>query len=184
TRLLASRWQSLRKTVFDVQRIHAFIDSTAQLLEESQKRNFERWPILGIYVWPNAYIGQNYREEVEYLKQWVNLRILWMDANLPGQSVAVAEPPASAPQDFTLAQNYPNPFNPATTISFHLPARSRVSLMILAADGRRVAELWEGEMPAGGHAVRWQATGLASGVYFCRLQAGEQVAVRKLMIAK
>lgn len=184
TRLLASRWQNLRKTVFDVQRIHAFIDSTAQLLEESQKRNFERWPILGVYVWPNAYIGQNYREEVEYLKQWVNLRILWMDANLPGQAVAVKEPPASAPQNFTLAQNYPNPFNPATTISFQLPVRSRVALTIFAADGREVAELWEGEMPAGAHALRWHATGLASGVYFCRLQAGAHVAVRKLIIAK
>ncbi|MDZ7269574.1 MAG: CotH kinase family protein [candidate division KSB1 bacterium] len=183
-RLLVERWRSLRTTVFDVQRIHAFIDSTALLLEEAQQRNFQRWPILGVYVWPNAYIGQNYREEVEYLKHWVNLRILWMDASLPGLAVAVKEARTTPPEQFTLRQNYPNPFNPETTIRFHLPAGGRVSLTILAGDGRRVATLWEGDMSHGEHVLRWQARGLASGVYFCRLQAGEQVAVRKLMIAR
>ncbi len=97
-RRINSRWRELRKSILDVQRIHACIDSMAQHLDEAQKRNFERWPILGTYVWPNAFIGQTYSEELNYLKQWVNLRILWMEANIPGQPTSVAEHQTPIPQ--------------------------------------------------------------------------------------
>jgi hypothetical protein len=54
------------------------------VLREPSIRNYDRWPILGMYVWPNHYIGDTYQEEVNYLKQWVNGRLLWMDENMPG----------------------------------------------------------------------------------------------------
>jgi hypothetical protein len=47
-------------------------------------RNFNRWPILGTYIWPNYYVGQTYDEEYEYLKQWISDRLTWMDTAISG----------------------------------------------------------------------------------------------------
>ncbi|MDZ7265475.1 MAG: CotH kinase family protein, partial [candidate division KSB1 bacterium] len=80
------RWKLLRKDVLSIPRIYGVIDSLATLLDEAQRRNFERWPILGTYVWPNPYIGGSYMAEVRYLKSWVQNRILWMDASMPGNA--------------------------------------------------------------------------------------------------
>jgi hypothetical protein len=196
TRRINARWRELRKTVLDVPRIHAYIDSVAQLLDEAQQRNFERWPILGTYVWPNAFIGQTYSEELNYLKQWVNLRVLWMDASMPGTPTRVTEPHGQAPTSFVLEQNYPNPFwsaaasptqnggNPGTTIVFHLPQTDQVSLKIFDMAGNEVATLLDHRMQAGRHEIGFDANALASGIYFYRLQAGKFTAEKKLLVLR
>lgn len=86
--------------------------------------------------------------------------------------------------DYELAQNYPNPFNPATTISFSFPTRSFVSLSVFDALGREVSVLLSEQLSAGTYAQQWNATGMASGVYFYRLQAGDFVEVRKLVLLR
>jgi hypothetical protein len=88
------------------------------------------------------------------------------------------------PREFALCQNYPNPFNPATTISFSLPRKSFVSLKVFDALGREVAILLADELPAGTYARQWNAAGLASGVYFYRLQAGLFSETRKLILLR
>lgn len=85
---------------------------------------------------------------------------------------------------FTLEQNYPNPFNPATTISFGLPSKSSVSLKVFDALGREVAILLADELSAGTYSRRWSAAGLASGVYFYRLQADSFIETKKLILLK
>ncbi len=79
--------------------------------------------------------------------------------------------PASVPQTLTLEQNYPNPFNPSTTIGYTLPHRSRVTLAVYSTLGQKVAELVNGDIDAGSHEIRFNASNLASGVYFYRLTA-------------
>ena len=69
-----------------------------------------------------------------------------------------------------LGQNYPNPFNPSTTIPYELASRSYVTLAIFNTLGQRVTELVEGVVDPGHHEVRFDANGLTTGVYFCRLQ--------------
>ncbi len=91
---------------------------------------------------------------------------------------------ASGPAGFGLSQNYPNPFNPTTTIEFTLPTTSDVRLTLVNGLGRTVRELAVGRYTSGRHNVTVDASGLGSGIYFCRLQAGSQVDVRKLMVAK
>ncbi|RPH36183.1 T9SS C-terminal target domain-containing protein, partial [bacterium] len=88
------------------------------------------------------------------------------------------------PPMFRLEQNYPNPFNPSTTIRFALPRRSHVSLTVFDMLGQEVATLVSGEVVAGYHEVRFDASGLATGVYFYRLQAGDFVEVKRLMCLK
>ncbi len=77
---------------------------------------------------------------------------------------------ADLPRQFALAQNYPNPFNPSTTIRFDVPQRSRVTLTVFDLLGRRVALLVNDVVAAGSHEVVWNAR-VASGIYFCRVEA-------------
>jgi hypothetical protein len=78
----ASRWAELRANELSTASLMADIDANATVLAEPAKRNFERWDILGEYVWPNdggAEERKSYAEEVDYLKSWVTARVLWMD---------------------------------------------------------------------------------------------------------
>ena len=61
-----------------------FLDSNIVTLANAQERNFNRWPILGQYVWPNDFIGQTYQDESEFLKEWLIARLQWMDENMIG----------------------------------------------------------------------------------------------------
>ena len=97
------------------------------------------------------------------------------------------------PQQVRLFQNYPNPFNPATTIRFALPRASVVTLRVFDLLGREVALLVDGQRQAGSYAVLFDGTGLASGVYFSRLQvdpadgsgvAAPFVSTQKLLLLK
>jgi hypothetical protein len=88
------------------------------------------------------------------------------------------------PSGFALLQNYPNPFNPSTTIRYGLPSRSHVTLTVFNTLGQRVATLVEGEQEAGYHEAVFDASGLASSVYLYRLQAGNQVESRKMILMK
>jgi hypothetical protein len=88
------------------------------------------------------------------------------------------------PNEFHLSQNYPNPFNPSTTISFSIPSQSYVSLKVFDALGREVSVLVSQELTAGTYSHQWTSTGLPSGVYFYRLQAGNFSESRKLVLVK
>lgn len=187
---IKTRWSQLRQDVITVARLNAYVDSVASLIDEGQTRNFKRWPILGTYVWPNAYIGQTYNDEIRHLKEWLQARILWMDLHIPKLRGANEET-FFLPNGFALAQNYPNPIragdaaartNSETKISFRLEQAARVSLKVFDLMGRERMTLMEGELPAGAHERSLSMNGLARGVYFYRLQVGGKVATRKLVV--
>ena len=88
------------------------------------------------------------------------------------------------PKEVTLAQNYPNPFNPGTTIQFSLLSPGYVSLKIYNMLGEEVTTLVAEPLDSGIHKVDWDASGLASGIYLYRLQTGDFVATRKLLLLR
>jgi hypothetical protein len=103
----------------------------------------------------------------------------------PYSEVNAVEPSdAPPPEVMTLDQNYPNPFNPSTTISFSLPSRAFVTLKVFDVMGRDVATVVSEEMQAGNYARQWNASGMPSGVYFYRLQAGAYSETKQLIIIK
>ncbi len=79
---------------------------------------------------------------------------------------------------------HPNPFNPTTTIRYEIATPGRVTLAIFDVRGARVATLVDEEQPAGSQSVVWNARGLASGVYLCRLVAGGEQRAHKLVLLK
>ncbi|MCK6620087.1 MAG: FG-GAP repeat protein [Calditrichaceae bacterium] len=83
-----------------------------------------------------------------------------------------------------LFQNYPNPFNPTTSIRFSLPRREHVTLKIFDLLGRKVATPVEGNLEPGEHSVVFDGSGLSSGVYFYRLEAGSFVGQKKLILVR
>jgi hypothetical protein len=99
-------------------------------------------------------------------------------------TTAVRELSADGPISFSLDQNYPNPFNPSTTIRYELPRSSWVSLHVYSVLGQDVAALVNETRPAGVFTERFDAANLASGVYYYRLQAGDFVSTRKMVVLK
>ncbi|MBP1658141.1 MAG: peptidase [Bacteroidetes bacterium] len=91
---------------------------------------------------------------------------------------------ATTSLQYGLSQNYPNPFNPSTTIRYELPYKSTVQLTVFNTLGQQVATLVQGDQETGYHEVRFNASGLSSGVYFYRMQAGNYIQTRKLIFLK
>jgi hypothetical protein len=84
------RWQQLRATVFATTNVLSRIDALAAHLDESQKRNFRRWDILGRDVSPNYFVGESYEEEIRWMKNWASNRLDWIEAQFPAAPVAKA----------------------------------------------------------------------------------------------
>ena len=106
----------------------------------------------------------------------------WQDPNIP--TVIDHSVISEIPEDFSLLQNYPNPFNPVTTICYSLDKTSDISLKIYSTNGKLVETLYTGSKPAGEHSITWNASNLASGVYFYKLDSGSNVITKKMILLK
>jgi hypothetical protein len=106
------------------------------------------------------------------------------DTIIVSNLIADAQREGDLPAKLCLDQNYPNPFNPSTTISYALPERTKVTISVFNTLGQNVADLVNGEQDAGYHRVQFSGSRLASGVYFCRFQAGTHGETRKLILLK
>jgi transglutaminase-like putative cysteine protease len=89
-----------------------------------------------------------------------------------------------APKTFSLEQNYPNPFNPSTTIQYQLPTSQFVTLKIYDMLGKEVVTLLSEQKDTGNYFEIWDASKYPSGIYFCRLQAGNFSAMKKFVLLK
>jgi hypothetical protein len=88
------------------------------------------------------------------------------------------------PREFSLSQNYPNPFNPITNFRFSTKEDGYVVLNIFDALGKEIARIVDQELHAGFYSITWDASNTPSGMYFYRMQAGEFVATKKLVLMK
>lgn len=109
TRELHCRYLELRSGIYSDAYLLNWVDSLALKLDESKERNYEFWPILGIYVWPNYYVGSTYSDEIDYLKYWIQNRMAWLDINIMGSGSCDF---TSIPENEKLIfKMFPNPSN-------------------------------------------------------------------------
>src|SRR5208283_2271324 len=97
---------------------------------------------------------------------------------------SVKAQPTAIPAKFDLSQNYPNPFNPTTTINYSVPQTGTVSLKVYNLLGQEVATLFSGVQQIGNHTAVFDGSRFASGVYFYRLEAGNNTMTKKLVLMK
>ena len=101
----------------------------------------------------------------------------------------VKDEESNLPAVFVLQQNYPNPFNPSTTIKYEIPGQARndnvlVQLRVYDILGREVATLVNSKQKAGYYEINWNAANNSSGVYFYKIQAGDFVDTKKMILMK
>lgn len=133
---LRCRWEEVRNTVFDVERIQAWCDSMATRLAGSQQRNFRAWPILGEYVWPNpSPLPDDFAGEIAELKAWINARHNWIDDNLQGQCTTVGIADVRATDAPTVQ---PDPFADRFLVRLPMPVQGPVRLALIDPLGRDV----------------------------------------------
>jgi hypothetical protein len=144
--------------------------------------------------------GQHYNDSINKIPnnavpQDVANALHYASDHLPILALFKFEPPtgivsiSEAPSGFSLEQNYPNPFNPSTRIRFSVPKDGSrhtipVRLVVYDALGREIAVLINSALASGSYEYQWNASAYSSGIYFCRLIAGNNTASRKLILAR
>jgi hypothetical protein len=167
--MFINRWKELRQGVFRTDSIMQFIDNSVLYLGESVDHNYERWPILGTYVWPNYFIGSTYSEEIDYLKGWVSDRLHWIDNNIDRQKV---EPVPVGSKNILV---YPNPVKDEMTFVFSTASISRISVEIYDLTGRRVFNTLYFPEEAGYQQFNYTITGLSPVSYILKLKQGTRI---------
>ena len=161
------RWEELRETVFQTDAILQFIDEQAAILNEAQARNFEKWQVLGNYVWPNFFVGNTHAEEINFLKNWMELRLNWMDNNMVGQCIEVGVEDLEEVK----VELFPNPFSTDVDIVVdNFEGNTFFEIKIFNVFGKEITTL-ENQ----GNQITWNAESVASGVYFYVLKNKETV---------
>ena len=126
-----------------------------------------------------------YREWHEY-HSWGNWRThldIALEYFFPGDSATVGVKEADElPSNYSLSQNFPNPFNNSSTLKYSIPNSSKVIIKVFDILGNEIETLANEEKPAGTYEVTWHATNLPSGVYFYRIQAGNFINTKKMVL--
>jgi hypothetical protein len=124
--------------------------------------------------------------EENWLKGWTALD--WNDVTgggYPGEPTGIEiDINNQVPSSLHLSQNYPNPFNPVTRINFNLPHAADVRLAVYNMLGQKVADLVQEVKSAGSYTITWNASNLPTGMYVYRLQMGNEVISKKMMLVK
>ncbi|MBS1515194.1 MAG: T9SS type A sorting domain-containing protein [Bacteroidetes bacterium] len=141
----------------------------------------------GISVNAAGYVTVTSLQDPRYFnggtKGWLLALITY--AKSLGGTITSTTPQISAVADkYSLSQNYPNPFNPSTKISFSIPTNGFVSLKVYDVTGKEVMTLVNKNMTVGSYSVDFNGALLSSGAYFYRLESGNFVETKKMMLVK
>ena len=136
---LRDRWFELRRGALSTERVHALVDSLAALIEEAQARNFQRWRVLGKYLWPNSFVGETWQQELDFLLNWIDERLVWMDANMPYVDELVVDLKTETTEPSISVS--PNPFRSQTIFTIAVGPGAHLRLSIYDMLGRSISTI-------------------------------------------
>lgn len=110
------RWTELRLGPFQTDSLLRFIDEKVSYMGDAIDRNFERWPVLGEYVYANDFIGRDYNEELDFFKTWLKNRLEWLDNNMIGNCDSFVSTMSETPE--VSLKVFPNPASQILNIPF------------------------------------------------------------------
>jgi len=161
---LNTRWTTLRQTKLKTETIHAYMDSIVNVLDVgARQRNFERWPVFHMYVWPNYQWEQQttYPLAVSWMKNWISDRAAWIDSNLPA---VVTD--AEKPQTGFSMNVFPNPFEESLVFEYDLKKPGVVQITLCDILGKEVAVAEKTHTAAGKYQIHFNQISLPKGMYF------------------
>lgn len=159
---LRCRWESLREGPLHTDNINAFIDSVALHIQDARIRNFQRWPIIGVYINWNGFVGQTYEEDLNYLKTYMEQRSIWIDNNLGGTCTLSVDEPEFVPSYYTA---WPNPFKTSVNVGFSLFETAEIKVELRDMMGRVIESQYLGNKSEGTHVVTFSQEDLDNGHY-------------------
>ena len=179
---LRCRWKEVRQTLLSNDHLNHLIDSIATLTNEARQRHFQRWPVLGQYVWPNPPpIPTSYVGEITALKEWLTSRLRWIDYNIP--NAGACEDWQEIATESLEAEIYPNPNNGSNiTVKIKTKDPQIIYLKVFDGSGQLVHSQAINAMPVSNFITiddmpKWQ-TGI---YYFIFSDKNDKKVIRKLM---
>jgi hypothetical protein len=176
---LYCRWDKLYTGPLSHANVHMMIDNSLQLLGDAVDRNFQRWPILGQYVWPNDFIGETHAQEIIFLKNWISARLTWINSEWGGRCIPTSDPLTLIEQESDIYV-YPNPGSFASArISVNLQNPERVLYITIMDAAGRVVDRVEVNNPQseGFHISLPDYSYLSDGLYIIQVRGGSGLLV-------
>ena len=163
---LRCRWKQLRQTTLSDQHVNFLIDSINTLVGEAQVRHFQRWPVLGQYIWPNpAPIPTTYSGEISALKAWTSARMNWIDKNVPNTG-ACFDYPASEKKSVIISI-YPNPVAAVLMVKAQSGFNQSFEVDVYDALGRKVFAQYFA-LTAGDNFLQLNTSRWSAGIYIIK----------------
>ena len=182
---VSDRYSELRSNIFSESHIFEIIDNSVVDMGESINRNFLKWPVLGIYLWPNFQVFDTYEEEILYLKSWISQRLSWMDS----QILQLDLDKHNGFFNYAVHHAYPNPYNSTINIKYDLQRPSNVKISIHDILGREIKILLNTKQLPGSKIIQWDSTNnrgdiVSAGVYLYSVEIDGLRDVRKIIYLK
>jgi subtilisin-like proprotein convertase family protein/spore coat protein CotH len=179
TAQLRCRWNQLRGSVLNTDTLMASIDAQAAMLDEAKDRHFNAWPIMGIAVWANPQpVATSYSGEIASMKNWIQQRMTWLDANMPGTCIlsGLQNPDKLADH----VQVFPNPFHNRITVKLKKAVAGPLYISIEDLVGRTVYENTSVADNSSNQEIVIQKI-LTPGVYLLRVRNGKDGFNKKII---
>lgn len=176
TRVFAARWKALRSGAFMTDSIMNYIDTTVDYLGAAIDRNFNRWPILGNYVWPNYFIGATHQQEVTWLKNWIIARLSWLDLNAP-----LKVRPDTTANTYSL-RFYPNPVRNILNIDIFLYSDDGLDIEMFDLLGKKVIHFAYSPENTGNQNITIPVSPSMAGYYIVLVRQGKRVLGRERLV--
>jgi subtilisin-like proprotein convertase family protein len=169
---LKCRWNELRSSTLSNTNLFHYIDSSGAFLDSAQVRHFTRWPILGVYTWPNpSPLATDYPGELTNMKNWIAARMLWLDANMPG----TCHPDTTVSVHTVSGVNtgvhiYPNPSHGLLNVDVTVVTDDQLNVLVYSVDGRLVHSS-DHKVNQGNNRLQTNLTGnLSPGMYLVKVR--------------